>query len=231
MLALKDFCSFAARRGALASAILSAVQYLKQPKLLPRHTLSHQEVMRVLQAVPADTPIHIRDRAILEVLYSSAVRREELAKLRLEHLDLDGGLLRIEGGKGNKDRVAPLGRHAIEWLGRYVNSARPALLHRREDPGCVFLSKRGLALDGSSVREAVRRWARAAGIDKPVGPHTLRRSCATEMIRAGASAGHVKEILGHEDFASLSSYVKLAAADLKEALLRFHPRERGCYKE
>lgn len=96
----------------------------------------------------------------------------------------------------------------------------------REEHGRVFVSKRGLPLDGSAVREIVRRWAKAAGIATPVGPHTLRRSCATEMIRRGANPAHVKDILGHADFASIDAYVRLAVVDLKETLRKYHPREQ-----
>jgi integrase/recombinase XerD len=205
--------------------LLKVLAYLKEPKLLPKNTLSHAEVVRILESVPADTPIHVRDRAILEVLYSCGIRREELVCLDLAALDLEGGVIRVEKGKGAKERVVPVGRHAVEWLGRYLAAARPSLLGGREEHGRVFVSKRGLPLDGTSVLEIVKRWARAAGIEKPVGPHTFRRSCATGMIRGGAGVGHVKDLLGHEDFASLSSYVKLAIVDLKEALKKYHPRE------
>ena len=226
VLALRGFFGFLAARGVVPGGLLPILAYVKAPKLLPKHTLSHAEMMKMLTAASADTPLHVRDRAVLEVLYSSGIRREELVRLRLDHLDLEGGVIRIEQGKGGKDRVVPAGRHAVDWLGRYLAAARPALLGRREEHGRVFVSKRGFPLDGTSVLEIVKRWARAAGIGKPVGPHTLRRSCATGMIRGGAGVGHVKDLLGHEDFASLASYVKLAVVDLQEAIRKYHPREQ-----
>ena len=200
---------------------------VREPKLLPREALAHVQVMRILEAVPGHTAIHLRDRAVLEVLYSSGIRRQELVDLELPDVDLEGGALRIERGKGGKGRVVPLGKAAAGWLSRFLAAGRPALLGRKEDPGRVFLSKSGGPLDGSSVREIVRRWARAAGIEKPVSPHTLRRSCATGMIRNRANPGHVKDILGHEDFRSLQAYVRLEIVDLKDAHKRFHPREQG----
>jgi integrase/recombinase XerD len=225
ILALRDFFGFLAARGVAPGGLLGVLAYLKEPKLLPKHTLSHAEVMRILESVPADTPIHVRDRAVFEVLYSCGIRREELVCLDLAALDLEGGVIRVEKGKGAKERVAPVGRHAVEWLCRYLAAARPSLLGGRKEHGRVFVSKRGLPLDGTSVLDIVKRWARAAGIEKPVGPHTLRRSCATGMIRGVAGVGHVKDLLGHQDFASLDSYVKLAIVDLKEALAKYHPRE------
>jgi integrase/recombinase XerD len=142
-------------------------------------------------------------------------------------MDLEGGVLRIESGKGQKGRMVPIGREASGWLGRYLASARPALLGKREDPGRLFLSKSGGPLDGPAVLWIVRRWAKAAGITKAVSPHTLRRSCATGMIRNRANVAHVKDLLGHEDFASLKSYIRLEIVDLKDAHRKFHPREQG----
>jgi site-specific recombinase XerD len=183
--------------------------------------------MKILERIPGDTPVHLRDRAVLEVLYSSGLRRQELADLGLCSPDVEAGTLRVEEGKGGKGRIVPLGRSAGQWVSRYLVAARPALAGRREDPGALFLSKSGRPLNGNAVREIVRRWARAAGIAKEVSPHTLRRSCATGMIRNRANPAHVKDLLGHEDFASLDAYVRLEIADLKEAHRRFHPREQG----
>jgi integrase/recombinase XerD len=123
--------------------------------------------------------------------------------------------------------VVPVGRHAVEWLRRYLAHARPRLASTAAPVAHVFLSRSGRPLDGPSVRDVVNRWAAAAGIETTVSPHALRRSCATEMIRHGASPAHVKEILGHEDFTSIDAYVKLVVTDLKEALERHHPRERS----
>jgi site-specific recombinase XerD len=179
--------------------------------------------MRMIERIPGDTPIHVRDRAILEVLYATGIRRQELVDVTLSDIDLEGGVLRIECGKGSKGRVVPLGRAAVEWLGKYLQSARPAL--GGESPH-LFISKSGARLSGNVVREIVQRWAKAAGVTKVVSPHTFRRSCATGMIRNRANPAHVKDLLGHGDFGSLQAYVKLEITDLKEAHRRFHPREQ-----
>lgn len=226
LLAVRDFLGFLAGRGELPALLLEPLKYVKEPRLLPRETLSHAEVLRLLEAVPGDAPIHLRDRAMLEVFYSTGIRRQELGDLELSDIDLEGGALRVRHGKGGKGRMVPLGKVAAEWLDRYLASARPSLLGRREDPGRVFVSKSGLPLPGNSIKEAVSRWARAAGIGKTVTPHTLRRSCATGMIRNRANPAHVKDLLGHEDFSSLDAYVCLEIVDLKDAHRRFHPREQ-----
>jgi site-specific recombinase XerD len=226
LLALRDFIGFLASKGELPGLLVDALKYVKEPRLLPRETLSHAEVMRVLEAVPQDTPIHLRDRAILEVFYSTGLRRQELADLELSDVDPEGEMLRVKSGKGGKGRMVPLGKMAGDWLGKYIVSARPSLLGRDEDQGILFLSKSGQALPGNSVKEIVLRWSRVAGITKRVTPHTLRRSCATGMIRNRANAAHVKELLGHEDFSSLDAYIRLEIVDLKDAHRKFHPREQ-----
>lgn len=226
LVGLRDFLRVLALKGAVPEALRAAVAPIKEPRTLPKGALVHAEVMRILERIPGDTPIHLRDRAIIEVLYSTGLRRQELVDLALPDIDLEGGVLRVECGKGSKGRVVPVGRAACEWVRRYLQSARPALVGRREDGGALFCSKLGRKLNGNSIREIVSRWAKAAGIEKEVTPHTFRRSCATGMIRNRANPSHVKDLLGHDDFGSLADYVRLEIADLKEAHRRFHPRER-----
>jgi site-specific recombinase XerD len=223
---MRDFLRVLAAKGAVPASLREAVGPIKEPKLLPKVALSHEEVMAVMQKIPGTSAVQLRDRAMLEVLYATGVRRQELVDAKLTDVDLAGGVLRIECGKGSKGRIVPLGRAAVEWLGRYLQAARPALMGRGEDPGWLFVSKSGAKLNGNVVREVVRRWAKAAGITKEVSPHTLRRSCATGMVRNRANLAHVRDLLGHEDFGSLHAYVRLEITDLKDAHRRFHPRER-----
>jgi integrase/recombinase XerD len=228
LMALRKFLGYLKTEGAVPSSLVAGLPYLKQPRRLPRNTLLHGQVMKLLAAVPLDSPIHLRDRAILELFYSSAIRRQELSNLELADVDYENGLVRINQGKGGKDRMVPVGAHALRWLKNYVESARPALTRKLKDLHAkLFVSRSGRPLHRDNVSGIVRRCGRRAKLDKPVGPHVLRRSCATELIRNGASPGPVKDILGHEDFQSLSHYVHLVAADLKEAVRRFHPRERA----
>jgi integrase/recombinase XerD len=236
LLALRDFVGFLAGRGELPAQLLDSLKYVKEPRLLPRETLTHAEVMRLLEAIPGTTPLDLRDRAILEVFYSTGIRRQELADLELSDVDLGGGALRVRSGKGGKGRMVPLGRNAADWLGSYLAHARPSLVSLGGEGAWVFLSKSGRPLPGNTVKEIVLRWARAAGIGKAVTPHMLRRSCATGMIRNRANPAHVKELLGHADFSSLDAYVRLEIVDLKDAHRRFHPREQetgrsGCQPE
>lgn len=227
VVALRVFLGFLKDRGAIPGAILNVLKFMKEPRRLPKNTPVHQEMMKLLQSVPGDTPIHVRDRAILEVFYSSAIRRAELAHLTLLDPDLEHGLARINQGKGGKDRIVPIGVHAIDWIKRYLVSSRPYLMKGKDEHGMLFVSKSGRPLKPDAMNIIVGRWSNAAGIEKKLSPHALRRSCATEMIRNGANPSDVKDLLGHDDFSSLGPYVKLVAADLKEAQAKYHPRERG----
>jgi site-specific recombinase XerD len=209
----------------LPPAMLAVLAPIRAPRRLPKATPTHEEVMAMLVAIPGTKPLHTRDRAMLEVFYSSALRREELIQLQLDDLDLDGGLVRVENGKGGHGRIIPAGRHAVDWLRKWLDVR--ARLVRDDTHRRVFVSKSGGVLDGPSVRDVVRRWAKAAGITKSLSPHALRRACATEMVKNGAPIAFVKEILGHEDFSSMDAYVRLVVGDLKKALAAHHPREKG----
>jgi integrase/recombinase XerD len=228
---MRDFVGRLVRKGLLPEGLLGGVLLIRTPKRLPKGALSHAEMLRILDRIPGDTPIHLRDRTVLEVLYSAGLRRQELVGLRVIDVDLDAGFLRVEEGKGGKGRVVPLGRVAGDWIRRYLQAARPALVGRKEDSGRLLLSKSGHPLNGNSIREIVLRWTKAAGIEKEVSPHTFRRSCATGMIRNRANPAHVKDLLGHDDFRSLDSYVRLEIQDLKDAHRKFHPREQADDKD
>jgi integrase/recombinase XerD len=223
---MRDFVGRLVRQGLLPSGLLASLKAIRNPQRLPKGALTHGEMVKILERIPGDTPIHLRDRAVLETLYSTGLRRQELVDVRVPDVDLDAGLVRVESGKGGKGRQVPLGTVAGECVERYLRSGRPALLGRKDDPGVLFLSKSGGPINGNTVREIVLRWSRAAGIAKEVSPHTFRRSCATGMIRNRANPAHVKDLLGHDDFRSLDAYVRLEIQDLKEAHRRFHPRER-----
>jgi integrase/recombinase XerD len=224
--ALRDFLRGLIAKGVVPASLREAATPVKEPKLLPKGALTHREMMKLLERIPGVTAVNLRDRAMLELLYSSGLRRQELVDLKILDVDLDGGVVRVECGKGGKGRVVPLGRAAAEWIRRYLQAARPSLTGRGDDEGWLFVSKSGAKLGGNVIREVVCRWAKAAGITKAVSPHTFRRSCATGMVRNRANLGHVKDLLGQGDFRSLQSYVRLEIADLKEAHRKFHPRER-----
>ena len=201
------------------------VAYAKEPKKLPRGVLTPAEARRVIHAPDVKTVIGYRDRTILEVLYSSAIRKDELNKLTLADVDYQDGFLRIIEGKGKKDRIVPIGRIACRYLENYIKSVRGELI---VDPynAHLFLTMRGKAFSKNVVWELVKKYAKKARIKKNVHPHTFRHSCATAMLKNKADIRTIQKLLGHASLDSTQVYTHLSITDLKDIHRRCHPRER-----
>jgi integrase/recombinase XerD len=165
----------------------------------------------------------IRDRAVMEVLYSSAVRLDELLHLEVYHVDLTDKVLFIRKGKGRRQRVVPLGKPAALYLKEYLTHIRPHWVKKHPQQRRLFLTHGGLPLTGNTVRSFIRRYRLAAGIHKPVSPHTFRRSCATHLVQQGADIRHVQKLLGHADLKTTQIYARLMPADVKQTHNRTHP--------
>jgi integrase/recombinase XerD len=185
--------------------------------------LTKKEVARLLGKPDSSTVFGMRDRAILELLYSSGIRVSELTGLALEDLDLRGGELRVLG-KGNKERLVPIGEVACDYLGVYLKASRPALAPPRERT--LFVTARGKRFQATNLVAIVREYGRRAGIHKRVTPHALRHTCATHLLKGKADIRQIQRILGHASIATTQRYTKVEITDLKEVLRRCHPRER-----
>ena len=172
------------------------------------------------------TPTGFRDRTILETLYSTGVRRNELIHLKIDDVDYAGGYLRVNQGKGNKDRVVPMGKIACHYAENWIKGVRAVFLKDRRKHDYLFVTKSGNPIDESTVRDIVVKYSAPLKLKKPVTCHTFRRSCATEMVKRNANLMHVKEILGHEDLESTKVYCRLTITDLKKTHQRYHPREK-----
>lgn len=200
---------------------------IKQPRL-PRKLLpklpSVEEVESLLEAPDTDTPLGLRDRAILEVLYSSALRNGELRRLKLEDVDLERLELRLLDSKGRKSRAVPLGELAADWVEKYLHSARSYFLRHR-DPRLVFVSLRGNALSVSALTTMVSRYARMAELPQKVTPHTLRHCCATHMLARQAGLRHLQELLGHSSPDTTQVYAQVDLSSLRAVHQQCHPRE------
>jgi integrase/recombinase XerD len=173
------------------------------------------DILRLLAQPDTATPLGIRDRALLETAYSTGARREELAVLRVQDINLAEDTLRIRG-KGGRERMVPLGRPACHWLKRYLTEIRPKLtgdatLH------ALWLGGRGKALGYGGLREVICRYASRATLAVPVTPHSFRRACATHMLQRGAHPAQIQQLLGHVNLQSLDRYLRLAIVDLKNA--------------
>ena len=203
----------------------------KRPKTLPR-VLKREEVELLLDRIPAVTPLEQRDRALLELAYSSGLRAEELVNLEVASIDFDAETVRVEG-KGGKTRLVPVGEHALAAVARYLERARPALrIERGDGPSAqrepLFLSKTGRRLSTSDVRRRLRTWTRVTQGSAPalaqVHPHTLRHSFATHLLEGGADLRSIQELLGHATISTTQVYTRVESVRLRAAYSRAHPR-------
>lgn len=196
---------------------------LTNPKLglsLPR-ALSEEEVVALLGAPDDKTPLGLRDRAMIELLYASGLRVSELVGLPRDAIDLPAGILRVTG-KGGKERLVPFGASAGRWLQRYLEAARP-LLDTRRSPA-LFLSSRGAAMTRQRFWQILEGYGRTAGIRSPLTPHGLRHSFATHLLEHGADLRALQMMLGHSDIATTSVYTHVSRGRLRRVYDEFHPR-------
>jgi integrase/recombinase XerD len=222
---VKGFTKFLKQRDFLVADPAADVRYARVPQMLPRGILTRSEARRIINAPDVFCTIGYRDRTILEVLYTTGIRKEELNNLTLNDVDYNDGFLRIIQGKGKKDRMVPLGRICCRYLENYIKSVRPELI---TDPynNHLFLTFRGNRLSKNVVWELVKKYAKQAGIKKNVSPHTFRHTCATAMLKNKADIRAVQELLGHASLDSTQVYTRVTINDLKEVHARCHPRER-----
>lgn len=202
------------------SELLSGPKMVRQIPL----TLSAVEVERLLGAPDPNTPYGLRDRAMLELFYSSGLRVSELATLEIHQLDLEQKFLRVFG-KGSKERLVPIGSKAAVAIQAYLDSGRQFFVkpHTGSD---LFLSERGRAISRKMLWVIIKRYAKAAGIEKPVKPHLLRHSFATHLLNGGADLRVIQEMLGHADISTTQIYTSVEESRLLEQHDKFHPRNR-----
>lgn len=179
-------------------------------------------MQQLIESVDVTTPLGLRDRAILELLYASGLRISELSHARLENLSSDEGVLRVTG-KGNKTRLVPVGRKACEALADYLENQRPKLVKPRSGSE-IFLSTRGTRLTTVRIWQIVKHHAQHSGLDRNVYPHLLRHSFATHLLSNGADLRIIQEMLGHADISTTQVYTHVDQQRLKAVHRKFHPR-------
>lgn len=192
---------------------------------LPKHILTIAEMKRLLETPNTGMWYGIRDRAILEVLYSTGIRRAECVNLNVYDIDYDAGCLRVNNGKGAKDRIVPVGASALTWTKEYAQKIRPRHADKQPNTRTLFLTNQGRAFTGTALGRLVGRYAKRSRLNKPVSAHTIRRSLATHMLQEGAHPQYVQRILGHATIDTIEKYVRLTGADLKKTHKNTHPRE------
>ncbi len=219
--AIRSFYGFALREELADRDVAALLDAPKAGSYLP-DVLTAESVASILDAPPADVPVGIRDRAILELLYACGLRVSELTGLDTDRLDLSRLQVRVIG-KGNRERWVPMGEEARERIHRYVAGPRAAWTAGRPSPA-VFVSQRGARLARESVWRLVRRWAAAAGVGTRVTPHTFRHSFATHLLEGGADLRVVQTLLGHASISTTQLYTHLTGERLREVYARAHPR-------
>ena len=226
---LRGLYRFLVDEGVIAEDPTATTGSLRVPSRLPK-ALTEEEIASLLDGIANDDPLSRRDRALLELFYATGARVTEAIGLNLEDLAYDDGLLRIVG-KGDKERLVPLGRSAQQALALWLEpQGRQQLLANatsRLDHRAVFVNQRGQRLSRQGAHLAVQKRARAAGIQSDVSPHVLRHSCATHMLSRGADVRIVQELLGHASVATTQLYTKVTNEHLAAAYAQAHPRAAG----
>ncbi|MBU4428847.1 MAG: tyrosine-type recombinase/integrase [Verrucomicrobia bacterium] len=222
---VRSFMNYLARMAYVHADLPEVLVAPKDEQLLPTSVLNHAQVKKLLSRVNTHNTIGYRDRAILELLYSSGIRAAELLGLDVGDVDLQSGTAKVTG-KGRKQRVVPIGRTALKFLETYLVAIRPFMTKDDPTEQALFINYQGERLRYSGLRRLVHVHSAPLGFDVPVSAHTFRRSCTTELIRGGANMYHVKELLGHESLDMLKPYTKLTIQDLKKTHEKCHPREQ-----
>jgi integrase/recombinase XerD len=223
--AVKTLFRFLFRRGYLLADPSAAVEYPRREMRLPRGILTKQEARKILEVPEARSPLHLRDRAILETLYGTGIRAAELGNLTTEDVDTEEKVLRVVRGKGSKDRNVPLTNSAALAIEAYLVEGRPRIRGARKSR-LLFLAPRGGRMHDSHLNDVVQRWAFKAGVKRHVTCHTFRHSIATHLLKGGADIRHIQVLLGHSSLASTERYTRVEVSDLREVMKRAHPRGR-----
>jgi len=219
--ALRAFYRFAETEKFLPANVAENLSLPRRWKRLPK-ALTNQEIVRLLAPEKFETPQSLCDQAIIELAYASGLRLSELRNLRLEQLHLEAGFINVIG-KGNKERVVPVGRKAVEALDRYLEAGRPKLVTPRS-PANVFLTKRGTPFAAVTLWLRIKRRVRRAGVERNVTPHMLRHSFATHLLEHGADLRVIQELLGHASIGTTEIYTHVSGNRLRDIHQKFHPR-------
>ncbi len=221
---LRSFYKFLVKRNYVTSNPVTTIKTPKQDKRLPRF-LEFEEVQRLLNTPMADNWLGVRDRAILETLYSTGMRVSELVGLNLEDVDFLGEVIHVRG-KGKKERIAPIGAKALQSIQQYIEYRNKRMQNDDSfDTKVLFANKHGKRLSTRSVRRKMDKYLRSAGLDPTISPHTLRHSFATHMLNNGADLRSVQELLGHQSLSTTQIYTHVTTSKMKQVYDGAHPRD------
>ncbi len=214
--AIKSFFNFLIKRQYIRKNPALLISSPKLPERLPSF-LTYEEVEKILESAGGNDEMVLRDRAIMELLYSSGLRVGELVSLKISDINIPEGTLRIKG-KGNKERIVPVGSYALNYIFDYIEK------RTNVRTPFIFLNRKGNRLTSRSVERIIKRWARIAGITKKVTPHVFRHSFATHLLDRGADLRTVQELLGHSDITTTQIYTHVTVQRLKHLYEKYYPR-------
>ena len=215
---IRSFFKFLFREGIIKSNPASSLSTPKRDKHLPKF-LDEKEIVILLESPDRESEAGLRDRSILETLYSTGIRVSELVGLNMDHIDHIGGVIKVFG-KGKKERIVPIGERALQAIRDYLKARRPVA----KDSKALFFNKNGGRLTDRSIRRIVNKYITKASIQQKISPHTLRHSFATHMLDHGADLRSVQELLGHANLSSTQIYTHITTERLKSAYSKAHPR-------
>lgn len=222
---LRSFYKWADKRGVAMGNPMTIIRTPRQAKRLPK-AITIEQIERLLAAPGEADVLGRRDRAMLETLYSTGIRVSELVGLQVQDLDLAGEALRVRG-KGSKERIVPLGSHAIGAIQRYIEMLKTDPKFAGRDAGPLFVNKHGGRLSSRSVRRKLDKYLKAVGLDPTISPHTLRHSFATHLLDNGADLRSVQELLGHQSLSTTQVYTHLSTQRITSAYNQAHPRAQA----
>lgn len=222
VLAIRQWFGWLSRGNKILYNPAADLEFPRQERRLPKHIFSTAEAEKVLAQPDLEKATGLRDRALLETLYSTGMRRMEVAALRWSDIDYQRGTVMIRQGKGKKDRMVPIGARALAWIEKYLDEARPQLV-TKEDPGVLFVTRLGGGFSTNSLSHLVHGYIDAAQISKSGGCHLFRHTMATLMLENGADVRFIQAMLGHEHLGSTQIYTKVAIQALKKIHTATHP--------
>ena len=235
LIVVRSFFRWLVRNNHILADPASGLELPRIKQKFPKGIMTKKEIEKVLAAPDVDTTRGLRDRAIMEVLYSTGMRNKELRELKVYDVNLPEGQIHIRQGKGGKDRIVPMGEIAAKYVELYLHESRQKILnsqgrnaHINEDPGYLFLSTNKTQLVGLSLRQIIKQYALKVGLKNVITPHSFRHTCATHLLKGHANIRHIQILLGHRSLVSTQVYTHLEIGDLKKELKRCHPRERAC---
>jgi len=224
--ALKTFYKVMYEEGLITQNYAPLIVLPHEVKSIPSYVPTEDNMRKLLESITASTLLRIRNRCILELLYATGIRNEELCTLTLNSIDLREKTMFVKG-KGSKDRLVPIGEWVMPWLKEYQLVSRPKLVSRNPiATDLLFVSKNGKALKRNMLGYIVRTHSRKAGLTGRISPHSFRHACATHLLKAGADIRYVQELLGHELLSTTQIYTRVEISFLKKMHHKYHPRER-----